>query len=289
MDIPVGFEEVIKWSMTDKPEKLKGDELWNKFVQVALIGGGRSEADINIILGYFKKDGLLKLDKVNKLNGDKLSEEIEKVLKKRMEKMEDEDKVFLDNLLKDLFRTVACIKGLGRFFDRKKVIENIDKFTDTDDKTSEFIEEIAEDEDVTGVRNTKVILWLHSIGRGKEAIPATRQIKSFVNNEIGPYYQYYEDDKYFIKKIEELVAEIKKKNNTITTYDVTKAIFYFISLKSMVPRGFGKSFTCIKFMDFVKKNKLTGKKISESLSNVENKYDLSEAVEKYSRSIKSFK
>ncbi|MBI4894924.1 MAG: hypothetical protein HY831_00375 [Candidatus Aenigmarchaeota archaeon] len=289
MDIPVGFEDVVKWTVKEPVEKINGQNIWDKFVQVALIGGGRSEADTNVLLGYFKKDGLLKLEKVNKLTGDDLSKEIEKILKKKMEKMEEEDKVFINNLLKELFRITASIKGLGRFFDRRKVIQDIDKLTKDDATTAEFIDEIAEDEDVSNVRQTKVIIWLHSIGRGKSAIPATRQIKSFVNNEIGPYYQYYEDDKYFIKKTEELVDEMKKKNKDLSAYDVTRAIFFFIALKSMVPRGLGKSFTCVKFMDFTKKNKLTPKKVSEALGDVEKRYDLSEKVEKYSRSIKSFK
>ncbi len=289
MDIPAGFEEVVKWTTKESAEKLNGQNIWDKFIQVALIGGGRSEADINVLIGYFKKDGLLKLEKVNKLSGDDLSKEIENILKKKMEKMEEEDKVFINNLLKELFRITASIKGLGRFFERKKVIQDIDKLTKDDKITEEFIEEVADDEDVSNVRRTKVILWLHGIGRGKSAIPATRQIKSFVNGEIGPYYQYYEDDKYFIKKAEELLQEMQKKTKNLTAYDVSKSIFYFISLKSMVPRGLGKSFTCARFMDFVKKNKLTPKKLAESLADVEKRYDLAGAVEKYVRSIKSFK
>ena len=66
MDIPKGFDEIIKMVMKEPVQKANGQDIWDRFIQAALIGGGRSEADINVLVSWIKKEGLLKLDKVNK-------------------------------------------------------------------------------------------------------------------------------------------------------------------------------------------------------------------------------
>ena len=267
MEIPKGFDDIVKLVMKNKFTRINGPEIWNKFVQSALIGGGRSESDISFIINILRKSGLLYIKNISKIPGEKWNQEVETILKNRLDKIRDDDnELIINSFLKELFRITASLKGSARFFERKKVIENIDKLTENDEKTWEFIEELSEDEDVTNIRYTKVIIWLHSIGRAENFVPPTRQIKSFINTEIGPYYQYYEDDKYFMKKALELTDLIKSKIKESTAMDVTRAIFCYISIKSMVPRGYGKYFTCTKFMELIKKNKITIKKLSEMLS-----------------------
>jgi len=285
MDIPKGFADIVKLVMKEPVPKASGTDVWNKFVQAALIGGSRSEAEIRMIMGFLEKDGLLKLDKVNGLSGSEWSAKVTKVLEKKLKALKyEEDKAVVRNFLKELFRITASIKGGARFFARRNVVKDIDKLT-SDENAEEFADEISEDEDVANVRQTKAILWLHSIGRGKNLAPPTRQVKSFINTNIGPYYPYYEDDRYFMKKALELTDEVKKKLKGATAFDVSRAIFYYGSVKSMVPRGFGKLFTPVRFIAFLKKKKLTIKKLADTLGNVEKRYKLTEDVDRFVRSL----
>lgn len=283
-ELPKGFTDLVKLAMKEPSPKVNGAEVWDKFVQAILIGGGRSDADVRMITRFLEKESLLKLQTVNKLSGNVWSERVGKALNKKLKTLKyEEDKAAVRNFLKELFRITASVKGSARFFARKNVIQDIDKLTADDETSQAFVEEISEDEDIANVRYTKAILWLHSIGRGKSLAPPTRQTKSFINTDMGPYYPYYEDDKYFMKKASELTETVKKKVRAATTFDVSRAIFYYGSAKSMVPRGFGRSFTVARFLQFLKRKKLTLKKLSEALGDVEKRYKLMESVDRFVR------
>jgi hypothetical protein len=284
-ELPKGLAELVKLVMKEPSPKINGPEIWDRFVQAVLIGGGRSDADIRMVAGFLRKEGLLKLPVVNKLSGGELSEKIGKVLGKKLKSLKyEEDKAALRNFSGDLFRITASLKGGGRFFERRNVIEDIDKLA-ADDNAWDFVNEISEDEDVAGVKYTKAILWLHSIGRGKNLAPPTRQMKSFINTDIGPYYPYYEDDNYFMKKALELTEAVQKKVKGATAFDVSRAIFYYGSIKSMVPRGLARLFTPARFLEFMKKKKLTVKSLSEILGDVEKRPKMMADVDKFVRSL----
>jgi len=284
MDLPKGFTDIVKLAMKEPAPIVKGAEIWDKFVQAALIGGGRSDADIKLLVSLLSKEKLLDLDKVNKLSGGDWSAKATKLLEKAVKKLKyEEDKAVVRNFIKEIFRITASIKGSARFFVRRNVIKDIDKLTVDDETAQELVGEIAEDEDVTNIKYTKVILWLHSIGRGRSLAPPTRQVKSFINTEIGPYYPYYEDDKYFMKKASELSEAVKAKVKGATAFDVSRAIFYYGSVKSMVPRGFGRAFTPTRFLGFLKKKKLTLGKLAEIFGDLDKRAKLMQDVDKFVR------
>jgi hypothetical protein len=285
MDIPKGFTDIVKLVMKEPAPLVKGVAIWDKFVQTALVGGGRSDAGIQLLISLLKKTKLLDLEKVSRLSGTEWSAKATAVLNKSMKKLKfDEDKIVVRNFVSELLRITASLKGSARFFTSKNIIKDIDKLTTDDEKTAELADEIAENEDIANIRQTKAILWLHSIGRGKALVPPTRQVKSFINSDIGPYYPYYEDDKYFINKAKELSAEVTKHVKGATAFDVSRAIFYYGSVKSMVPRGFGRAFTPLRFLAFLKKKKLTIKALSAVLGNADKRYKLLEDVDKFVRS-----
>ena len=114
----------------------------------------------------------------------------------------------------------------------------------------------------------KTIIWLQSTGRAKDFAPPTRHLKSFLNSDVGPYYSYYEDDAYFMNKAKEMAKDFPKAS----LMDVYRAIFFYSTFKSIFPRG--NKFTPKKLLNFMKKKKITPRKLSEMLSDMEEREEV---------------
>lgn len=273
MELPKGFLDLVKIVIKDdKPVKIQGKEIWSNFVKFALLGNSRSEAEINFLVNILKNQ--FEYEFVLKTNGDDFSDSINTVIKDRLIRIKDEEIILvLKNFQSELFRITASLKGLARFFKEKDLINNIDKINE-----EELVKEIVDSEDVSNIKYTKVILWLHSIGRGLEIAPPSRQVKDFINTDIGPYYQFYDDDKYFMDEAKKFAGEVKKKIKNVTVRDVTRAIFYYRTLKNMLSSRSPekKAFTIEKCLKFLKKTKIN--KINEMLSDTDERYKLFEDV-----------
>jgi len=169
---------------------------------------------------------------------------------------------------------MAALKGGARYFEKKKIFENIDKLTKDEDSTWELIEDIVEDKDATGMRYAKTILWLQMTGRAKDMAPPTRQLKTFLNNDVGPYYSYYEDDEYFIDR-----AELMRKDFKADLVDIYRAIYFYRTMKMVLPRG--AKFKPKKMLAFMKKEKLNAKKMTDMLSDIEKRDKLAGKILKF--------
>ncbi len=274
MEIPDGFLDLVKIIIKeDKPVKMEGKCIWNNFIKFALLGNGRSEAEINFIISILKKQ--LEYETLLKTSGDDWSDSVNKIINERLTRIKDEETILvLKNLQSELFRITASLKGLARFFKEKDLINNIDKLNE-----EELVKELVESEDVSNIKYTKVILWMHSIGRGLEMAPPSRQIKEFINNDIGPYYQFYDDDKYFMNEAKELASKVNKKIKA-TARDVSRAIFYYRTLKGFLAQRSKekKDFTIKKFIKFLKAKKMALEKINTMLSDIEQREKLFEEV-----------
>src|SRR3989338_7778634 len=204
MTFPKGFDLLVQIAMKERPSTTKTkEELWDKFLYSIFMGGKRSEPEVRLIVAMLKAKSLLGLPEIIKISCEDWQYAVEKVLEERKSKIKDEQMlVMLKDFEKELFRISASIKGAARFFDKNISPEKL-KELDTKEKMSEFIEELANDPDVPNIKYTKIILWLHDICCGYDFCPPSWHVKSFLNSEIGPYYQFYEDDKYFMKKAEE--------------------------------------------------------------------------------------
>ena len=262
MGYPEGFKELIVVVSKEKVPVAKGKDIWDKFCRAALIGKGRSDAEIIFLMKILKKQ--LDYDYILKTSGEDWRNEVEKFLKERLARIEDEDiQTVFQTLLKDLFYLTATLKGGARFFERKKLFDELDNLTKTKDLTNELIEEIVEDKDFSGMRHAKTIIWLQSTGRAKDFVPPTRHLKSFLNSDVGPYYSFYEDDAYFMTKAKEMGKDFPK----VSLMDIYRAIFFYRTFKSIFPRG--NKFTPKKLLEFMKKKKISVKKLSEMLSGLE--------------------
>jgi len=268
MGYPEGFKELVSLVRKDKVPLAKGKEIWNKFCRTAFIGR-MSDAEISFLVNMLRHQ--LDYDHVIKTSGEDWRDEVKGFLKERQQRIKDENiRAAIDAILKDLFYLTASLKGGARFFEKKKLFDEIDNLTKTRQMTDDFIEEIVEDKDVSGIKHAKAIVWLHSTGRAKDFAPPTRQLKSFLNNDVGPYYRYYEDNEYFMKKAEEMAKDFSKAS----LMDIYRAIFLYRTLKSFFPRGI--KFTPKKLIQFMKKKKISVKRLFEMLADIDERESLAE-------------
>lgn len=261
-------------------EKAKSTEdMWNKFLRIVFLGGGRGDAEIDYIVKLLKSETSYEF--VLKTRGEQWQEAVNAALDKALKKEKDDRKSYaLASLKKELFRITASIKGSARYFERMKMSpETLGKICKDDNATWEFIEELADDQDVTNIKFTKIIIWLHSVGFGEGFCPPSRQVKDFVNKDLEFRYQFYEDDKFFMDK----VKEFAKKFPEASVYDVGKAIFFFRSMKNMLESRTVeyRKFNPAAMLDFMKRNKFSLSDISEMLSDFDMKDSLPEQLHKF--------
>ena len=209
MTMPKGFADLVKLTMKEQTPKPKNtEEIWERFLKIVFMGGKRSEPEINFIINMLKTQKLLDMEYVLRTDGEDWREAVGNILNERINRIKDEEiAAMLKDFQKELFRISASIKGGARFFAKNNIRpEILEKLLDNKQRTWEFIEELAKDEDVSNIKYTKIIIWLHSMGYGEDFCPPSYQTKSFMN-EIYGYYQFYEDDKYFMQKAEEFAED----------------------------------------------------------------------------------
>lgn len=281
MPVPKGFEGLVKLAMKTRPARPKSvDDLWEKFLRIVFMGGKRSEPETAFIIGMLKSRKLLDLDYVSKTGGDDWGEAVSALVDERVLKIKDEDALLmLKEFKKELFRVTASIKGSARWFRKNGITpESLAKTLDTKEKTWSFIEELVDNEDVSNIKYTKIIIWMHSIGYGFDFVPPTYQTKKFVNEDIGPYYQFYDDDKYFMKKAGEFAGDVSKKVKGATARDVSAAIYYYVTMKNFLPARSSEKKSCTPAMvvKFLKKKKTALGKLSDLLSDSETRSGLAQ-------------
>ena len=282
MAVPKGFNELVNLASKEKPEKPKSTEdIWQKFLFIVFMGGKRSEPEINFLIRMLKP--LTDMEYVRKTDGEDWREAVEKTVKEREARIKDDDVLeMLKDFRKELFRISASIKGGARFFSKSSMTpEFLNDALKTKDGTWQFIEDLASNEDVSNIKYTKVIIWLHSMGYADDFCPPSYQTKSFVNEVYG-YYQFYEDDKYFMQKAREFSEDVKKAVKC-TVRDVAMAIFYYVTLKNMLPPRSQekKKFTPAVLVSFLKAKKITLKALSERLGDFEKREGLMESLYDY--------
>lgn len=257
MEYPEGFPELVKMASKIKSVPANGENIWVKFCDILLMGKDRSEPDMAFVRVLLKD--FLDYEFVKKATEFGWHDKVEEFLKQRKEKIRDEEsREIITGIIRDLPFIASSIKAGSRFFEEKKIIPDIDNLTKTREKTESLIKELIEQ---PGFGYSKSIMWLHSIGRGGDFAPPTKHLKSFLNSDVGPYYQYYEDDEYFMKQAQEMAKDFKGRN----LLHIYKAIYFFRTFKSVMPRG--SKFTPKKLMAFLKKKKLSLEKVQEMLGD----------------------
>lgn len=271
MEYPEGFELLVKLAKKSPSEKVEGKEIWNKFCKIVLMGKDRTEMEISFAANLLRK--YLDYDYVKVKSEFGWHDDVEKFLIERLEKIRDEDsKRLISGLLRDLTYIASSIKEGMNFFEKRNLIEKIDELTKTREGTENLIKSIVEDGEIPGLGYTKTILWLQSTGRAKDFAPPTRHLKAFLNNDVGPYYQYYEDDAYFMKRAMDMKKDFP---NTELVY-IYNAIFLYRVFKSATPRG--SKFSPKHLVKFMKNKKMSFEALRRSISNSEKRDAIIEEV-----------
>ena len=284
MVVPKGFEDLVAAAAKERPSTPKTfEEIWEKFLYAAFMGGKRSEADIQSIINMLKGKKLLDFDYVLKTDGEDWREAVENLLKERIPRIRDEDSMTIfKELQKELFRVTASIKGTARFL-KAMTPEKLAESLNTKEKTWTFIENLANNEDVPNIKYTKIIVWLHSIGFAFDFCPPSWQTKKFLNSEIGPYYQFYEDDAYFMNWANRFSDEVTKRVKGTKARDVSVAIYYYMVPKNILPprSPIKKKCTPQMILQFLKKKKLTLRDLSAAFGDFEKKEEVLEAFYRF--------
>ena len=261
MEYPEGFLELVERSKKFKIQKAKGKDMWYKYCKIALIGKGRYDAETSFLLNMLKD--FFDFDSIMDKTGEDWRDEIRDFLEERLDRIRDKDiKEFISDLLDNLFSFSATVRGGARFFKKKKVFDKIDAYTKNKEKSREFVQELVDDKDVPGISYAKAILWLHSIGRGVNLAPPTAQLKKFLNNDIGPYHQYYRDDEHFMKRADEMDKEFE---DTGMIY-IYRAIHLYKTLNIFLPRGC--SFGPNSLLNFLDQEDMTIKDLEEQINDI---------------------
>jgi hypothetical protein len=259
MDYPDGFEDLVKLAKKMPVKKSIGNEIWEKYCDILLMGKDRYEPEIRFLRAMLKQ--YLDYDFVKKTNEFGWHDQMEEFLKQRTQKIRDEyTKEILNGVLRDLSFLASSIKAGVNFFEKKEIIKNLDKLTAKKADTENFIKELVA---LPGLGYSKSIMWLHSVGRATDFAPPTRYLKTFLNSDVGPYYQYYEDEDYFMKKAQEMAKDFPKTN----LIHIYRAIVFYRTFKSAMPRG--SKFTPNKLLGFLKKKKLSLEKLQDILADME--------------------
>ncbi|MBS3054296.1 MAG: hypothetical protein J4431_02055 [Candidatus Aenigmarchaeota archaeon] len=271
MDYPDGFKELVNAVKKEPVPVASGREIWEKFCRVVFIGKDRSDAEISFLMAMLKK--YIDYDYVMATDGEDWESAVRAFLKERLGKIRDDSaEAAVSGVLRDLFYITASIKGGARFFRKKGIFENLATLASGKEKTKELIDEIAEDGDVAGIKYTKAILWLQYCGFAKDFAPPAKHLKTFVNSDVGPYYRYYEDDEYFMKKAEEMASDFPDTSLA----DVYRAVYLYRTFKSAMPRG--SKFTPRKLLEFMKKKKVSVSKMFSMLSDSEGREELAKKM-----------
>ncbi|MBI2971844.1 MAG: hypothetical protein HYY37_05485 [Candidatus Aenigmarchaeota archaeon] len=268
--LPKGFDGLVKLAMKERPPKAQSIEaLWDAFLDVLFMGGRRSEGDIRLLVNMLRGRKLLDLQLLLKTPGEDWREAVEALVNERLQRIQDEEtRAMLRSFKAEIFRITASVKGSARFF--RSLPPAVFEQLDDKEQTQQFIESLVSNEDVPNVRYTKVILWLHAIGYAEDFCPPSWQVKKFVN-EVGPYYQFYEDDKYFMEKAQDAAADVRKRVKGATARDVSVAIYCYMTLKTALPprSASKKKCTPAAVVAFLRKRKLSIKILSEQLADEE--------------------
>lgn len=273
MEYPEGFKDLVALAKKSPVHVVNGRGIWDCYCRAAMIGKNLSDAEILFLARLLKK--YLDYDYVKKTKGEDWQNNVKKFLTGRLPRIKDENiQLAVSSLLNSLFYLTATLKGGARFFEKKSIFARLDELTKTKNSTHELMEELVEDPDVSGIRYAKAILWLQYTGRARDLAPPTRHLKSFLNNDVGPYYQFYEDDEYFMKRADEM-----KEDFSACLMDIYRSIFLYRTFKSMLPRG--SKFTPKKLVEFMKKKKLAINSIQLALSDIDERESLFEDICKF--------
>jgi hypothetical protein len=251
--IPEGFENLVKKVLAEDPASERElpdsfNEIWNNFAWAVFLDANRSDAEVNYLYDVFNRVGLLNLRTIRRL-GLEWTERIRETCQREIKGVTGRKEGLLKAMTHEalLEKATRCILESAEYFSQVSP-EIIRERTGSQGETDELVTEIAYPNSPSHIYNiglTKTILWLQSFGLALHAVPPSRQVLSFAEEDLEVDFmpRRYEDDElglwsyYFplLKKMDEISVELGRSlKMPVTPRDVGKAIWYYKSCQSLV-------------------------------------------------------
>jgi len=251
--IPEGFEDLVRKVIEEDPASERElpdnlNEIWDNFAWSIFLDANRSDAEVNYLYNVFSRYGLLSLGTIRRL-GLEWRERIRETCKHEIRRVTGRKEGLLKAMTHEasLEKATRCMLESAEYFSQVSPQMTRER-TSSRGETDELVTEIAYPNSPSHIYNiglTKTILWLQSFGLALHAVPPSRQVLSFAEEDLEVDFmpQRYEEDElglwsyYFplLKKMDEISVELRRSlKMPVTPRDVGKAIWYYKSCQSLV-------------------------------------------------------
>jgi len=274
--IPHGFKNLVEMAETQrfkskKPKPIDNDnEMWHNFCWAVLLGGTKTESEVNYVFEILHKAGLLERDNLL----PDWQEDASYILSDAKDKISDEEdnpdgKISaIKKIEVELSKTNTTLKSADEIFDSitpridanyLKRIAICKDFTEKIDKENNLIAAIATPDKnwklhsvtthpykIPWFAYTKTILWMHSCGIGLDYIPDNTHSKKFLKacNSKWSNPDFFIINHNFKKVCNKISTEIYYSGWALWIYESTKSL-----INSNKKKEFYKPDKIIKIMD----------------------------------------
>mgnify|MGYP001064614054 FL=1 len=311
--IPVGLEDFVELVVKQDPSSGRKlprsrNEIWNTLAYCALIDANRSEAEARYLYQLIESRGLLKFDEVLKLR-TKWADRVRRMLNNEMRKLSRGRKLsllstFVENRVDEMNQ---CLLSAAQYFLNQKVSRSFLKArTSSCQSTADLVGEIAypkSEKHIYRIGLTKTILWLQDFGLALNLCPSSRQVISFVNDDLGFKVKpslYGEDQELVeiwadlfmcIGKVRKVAEQLTDRlSKPITTRDVGVAIWYYKSCQSLLARfraGLKHRLTPAALITFLDQKRWDLDELGERLCSIEEIDRLASELREFASSLPS--
>jgi ribosomal protein L31 len=308
--IPDGFKELVERILKEDPFEKRvlpnnTKEIWNNFTWHIFLTEDRNIAQVSFIHNSLLPTGILDLELVYEMERKDWIEKFKKEVEKTIKNLSGIKYNIMKTTISDeqLEEMSTSIKDLSIFFKNNNVNKKflLEK-TKNDVAIGNFIVEMASAKHPNHIRYigfTKSVLWLNHFGLALNFCPNSRQVKNFIEEDMGETIEtksYYKGsrikveadaDEYTffvfqgkIRKFKEDLQIFMKSH--ITVRDVQLAIWYYKTAQSLLSNThFRKKLTPKMLLDYFDARKMTLDDFDDKINNIDEIDDLREDLKHF--------
>lgn len=268
--IPIGFDKLVERVESDRPlfnQKVSKDNLWANFCYCALFGPCRIEAEISYVYNLLDKKGLLSRKIIREYGW---VSETETFLKKKLEKVKEPAKDRKIGAIKKILARIwdlhETLVKADEVFNKLRITPVALKQKEKKGKIGDILaslvhigEAIKNPNKIPDVGYTKAVLWLHSCGVGRDYAPDNDHTIRFLNecgynaSGWGGHSYVRKDYDVLMNYLKQMTIEVNKKtSDNYSVAEVSHAIFYYESTKSLIGNRYKKYYFPATMLSFLK-------------------------------------
>lgn len=285
--LPNGFVELVEIVEKERsalPQKVSPKNLWSDFCYCALFGPGRIEAETSYVYQILDKNGMLARKILREYGWVSKAETIlNKELKKVKEPAKDKKKAAVRKVLARIWDLHETLAKADEVFNSLGITPTVLKQKEKEGKVGDVLaslvhigEALENPNKIPDVGYTKAVLWLHSCGVGKDYAPDNNHMIRFLN-ECGYIASEWSGDSYIRKDYDVLMNYLKKVANEVNkktsnkycVAEVSHAIFYYESTKSLLGNKYKKYYDPATMLSFLENKKWNINDLAKWLFDIE--------------------